>query len=89
MVTLTPGHTGFEKSLAIAYGLAEDGEMNKNGIPSNFLHLSILAAMGGTKLPGILRLMMPLFHLVARLNRKTEFLGKCYVKLVVRKVVDT
>lgn len=71
MVTLTPGHTGFEKSLAIAYGLAEDGEMNKDGIPQKFSHLSILAAMGGTKLPGLLRLMMPVFQLVALLNKTT------------------
>ncbi|MBL7844930.1 MAG: cupin domain-containing protein [Cyclobacteriaceae bacterium] len=68
-VTLTPGHTGFEKSLAIAYGLAEDGKMNKEGIPNKFSHLSILAAMGGTQLPGLLRLMMPVFRLVAWLNK--------------------
>jgi mannose-6-phosphate isomerase-like protein (cupin superfamily) len=71
MVTLTPGHTGFEKSLAIAYGLAEDGKMNKEGIPHSFSHLSILAAMGGTKLPGLLRLMMPVFHVVALFHKRT------------------
>ncbi|MBX2947461.1 MAG: cupin domain-containing protein [Cyclobacteriaceae bacterium] len=74
IVTLTPGHIGFEKSLAIAYGLAEDGEMNKDGIPNKFSHLSILAAMGGTKLPGPLRLMMPIFKMIALFRKRTALM---------------
>jgi quercetin dioxygenase-like cupin family protein len=66
LVELRPGHAGFEKTIAIAYGLAEDGLVKKGGIPKKFSHLAILIINGGTKLPGIFKLIQPLFRWVAR-----------------------
>lgn len=66
LVELRPGHAGFEKTIAIAYGLAQDGLVKKGGIPRKFSHLAILFMNGGTKLPGIFKVIQPLFRWVAR-----------------------
>lgn len=53
-VKLTPGYEGFEHALKIGYGLAEDGHVNKKGMPKSFEHIALLTIMSDTKLPGIL-----------------------------------
>ena len=42
MVTLMPGHTGFEEGLRIVYGLARDGETTQKSIPKKLSHLAVL-----------------------------------------------
>jgi len=69
-VKLTPGHSGFEKAIAIGYGLAADGETNEKSIPRNFSHLSILVASSGTIPAGFFKFLMPLFRWIA--NRRKE-----------------
>jgi len=69
-VKLQPGHEGFEKGIAIAYGLAADGRTNRKGIPKNLTHLSLLVTLTDTIPAGTLSLMMPLFRLFARKARK-------------------
>jgi quercetin dioxygenase-like cupin family protein len=71
-VTLSPGHTGFEKSIAINYGLASDGETNEKSIPNKFSHLSILVAKSGTIPAGFWKFLMPVFRWVAGRQRETE-----------------
>ena len=51
-VELRPGQPGFEKALRVAYGLAADGKVLKNGLPRNPLHLALLLEWGGGRLPG-------------------------------------
>ena len=63
--TIIPGHEGFEKSLAIIYGLASDGLSNKKGIPKSFRHLAIIATMSGTNLPGLFTMIEWIFGIVA------------------------
>lgn len=71
-VELSPAQPGFEKALAIAYGLAADGQVNKKGIPKNFSYVSILTVMSGTSPAGILKVLMPLLRWVARRSYRTE-----------------
>lgn len=72
LVEFRPAQPGFEKALAIGYGLAADGLVNKDSIPKNILHLAVLANMGGTVPIGFIRVMMPLFKLIGRMSKKTE-----------------
>jgi len=71
-VEFRPAQPGFEKAIAIAYGLAADGLVNKKNIPYNFSYLSILVAMSGTIPTGLARMSTPIFRWVANRSRKTE-----------------
>lgn len=66
-VKLTPGSTGFEKGIAIGYGLADDGETNKKGIPKKMDHLAVLLDLTDTRLPGFFSFIMP--YLLRRSKR--------------------
>lgn len=59
-VKLTPGHTGFENSLRILYGLAEDGLTDNNTIPKSLKHAAIIVCMSDMNVPGFLTLIFPL-----------------------------
>ena len=65
-VKITPSCEGFENSLKIAYGLAEDGKANKKGIPKSFSHLALLTTMADTVLPGALSVILPVIKWKAR-----------------------
>jgi len=81
-VKLQPGHDGFEKGIAIAYGLAVDGRTNRKGVPKNFTHLALIVILTDTIPSGVLSLMMPLFRLFAKKARnngtENELLEKYY-----------
>lgn len=70
-VTIIPDHNGFENALAIAYGLARDGETNKKGIPK-FKYLPILVTMADTNLSGILGLLGKYFERRAKKTKSIE-----------------
>jgi quercetin dioxygenase-like cupin family protein len=63
---LKPGHEGFENSLRILYGLAEDGLVNKKGVPKRLQHLAIIACMADMNLPGFFTLISPLLKRIAK-----------------------
>jgi quercetin dioxygenase-like cupin family protein len=65
LIELVPGHTGFEQSLQIVYGLAVDGKVNKQGLPTNIYHLALVFVMGEGRVPGVMSLVMPLFRFLA------------------------
>ena len=69
-VELTPGHRGFEQALQIGYGLAEDGLTNDRGIPKNLVYAGVLMDMGEMRVAGPLRLLVPVFKLLARWGRR-------------------
>jgi mannose-6-phosphate isomerase-like protein (cupin superfamily) len=50
MVTITPAMY-FEELIRIAYGLANDGKVNKHGIPKSIWHTAILFHIGDSFLP--------------------------------------
>jgi len=58
-IKLTPGHERFEHGLAIAYGLAGDGKVNKNGIPKSLDHLAVLMSLTDTGVPGFYSIFQP------------------------------
>jgi quercetin dioxygenase-like cupin family protein len=64
-VKLTPGHTGFENSLRIIYGLAADGLTNNKSIPKSLKHTSIIVCMSDMNIPGLLTLMYPVLKRIA------------------------
>lgn len=66
---IAPGHAGFERTLMIGYGLANDGLVHANGIPKRLDHVALLAVMSDSKLTGVLGLLNPVFALIARRAR--------------------
>jgi mannose-6-phosphate isomerase-like protein (cupin superfamily) len=81
-IKFTPGHSGFEKGLAIAYGLASAGKTNSKGIPKSLTMLAILVVLTDTRPAGTMSILMPVFKwLAARAQRKgitQELLKKYY-----------
>ncbi len=60
-VELTPGHSGFEQSLRIMYGLAHDGKVNDEGMPTNLKYVGVIAHLSEMRSPKfMLKLMQPL-----------------------------
>jgi mannose-6-phosphate isomerase-like protein (cupin superfamily) len=70
LVDIRPGHTGFEQSLQIAYGLAADGKTNAKSLPTNLYHLAVLFVLGEGMVPGVFALLMPVFRMLAARARK-------------------
>lgn len=67
---LRPGHQGHEDMLRIMYGLAQDGQVNKQGIPKDFVTLVLLADMGDVRMAGVFALFNPFFKRIIRRARK-------------------
>jgi len=70
LVELRPGHSGFEKALTVAYGLARDGLASANGLPKNLYHTALLFEWGEGRLPGIFAILEPVFRFLARRARR-------------------
>lgn len=68
---LKPGHEGFENSLRILYGLAEDGLADKTGVPKSLQHKAIIACMADMNLPGFFTLIFPLLKRIARKTKES------------------
>lgn len=64
-VKLKPGHTGFENSLRILYGLAADGLTNNKSIPKSLKHTAIIVCMSDMNIPGILTLLYPILKRIS------------------------
>jgi quercetin dioxygenase-like cupin family protein len=65
-VKLAPGHEQFEHGLAIVYGLARDGQVNKNGRPKNLDHLAVVLSLTDTGVPGLFSVLRPIMRWRAR-----------------------
>jgi mannose-6-phosphate isomerase-like protein (cupin superfamily) len=65
-VRLNPGHTGFENSLRIIYGLASDGLTAKNTIPRSIKHTAIIVSMSDMNLPGLFTFLFPVLRFIAK-----------------------
>jgi len=63
---LTPGHEMFEHGLAITYGLAKDGGLNRDGNPRSFDHLALLLLLTDTGIPGLFSVVQPIMKWRAR-----------------------
>jgi hypothetical protein len=70
-VELRPGNSGFERTLQISYGLANDGLVNQQGLPKSIVHLAILADMSDSVVPGFFARILPIMRLIARHARRT------------------
>ena len=68
-VELRPGSPGFENGLRVAYGLAADGLVLKNGVPRNPLHTALILEMGEVRLPGAYAALGRILGLLAHLAR--------------------
>lgn len=81
-VKLQPGHEGFEKGIAIGYGLANDGMTDKKGKPKSFVHLCLIVMLTDTRLYGAMSILMPLINWIGRRAQKKgiekELLEKYY-----------
>jgi quercetin dioxygenase-like cupin family protein len=69
-ITFTPGNTGAENMLRIVYGLACDGEADKNGVPKSISAIALIGEIGDTRLAGLLSFMSPILKLLAQRARK-------------------
>jgi quercetin dioxygenase-like cupin family protein len=65
-VKLRPGHSGFENSLRILYGLAADGLTNNKSIPKSLKHTAIIVCMSDMNVPGLLTFLYPLLKRMAK-----------------------
>lgn len=65
-IKITPGHEGFENSLRILYGLAEDGLTDNKSVPKSLAHMAIIARLSDSYLPGVMKLLSPVLNLLAR-----------------------
>lgn len=69
-IRITPGHKGFEDSLRILYGLAEDGLTDKKSIPKSLVHVAIIASLSDSYLPGGMKLLSPIFNLLTKIAKQ-------------------
>ncbi len=65
-VELQPASEGFERSLQIGYGLANDGQCKSNGFPKDKLTLALLFDISESNLPG----WMSVFEFILRKQAK-------------------
>ena len=65
-VELRPASRGFEQSLQVGYGLANDGQTKANGFPKNRLALAWLFEISESNLPG----WMSIFEFILRRQAK-------------------
>ncbi|MEO5563363.1 MAG: cupin domain-containing protein [Chitinophagaceae bacterium] len=83
-IRFVPGHEGFEKGLAIGYGLATDGKTNKKGVPKSLTHLALLITLTDTRPAEAMGLLMPVFRWMANSAIKRgvekELLARYYYK---------
>ena len=79
-IEIKPGHEGFENSLRIIYGLAEDGLANKQGIPKSLRHKAIVACMADMNLPGFFTLIFPVLERIAKKAKNSGIEQKLVVK---------
>ena len=78
-VELRPGSRGFEQSLQIGYGLAQDGLCRPNGFPKDRLALAWLFDISESNLPG----WMIIFEFILRKQSK-----KAIAKGIDKKLID-
>jgi quercetin dioxygenase-like cupin family protein len=71
-VEFRPAQPGFEKAIAIAYGLAADGLVNKKSIPHKLSHLAILIVLSDSFPTGIGGFLIPIFRWIAKRFHRTE-----------------
>lgn len=69
-VELQPGHRGFEAALRIAYGLARDGRVLKDGTPRNPVYLALLLELAEMRLPGARGVAAAPLRLIAAIARR-------------------
>ncbi len=72
LVEFRPAQPGFEKAIAIGYGLAADGLVTKKSMPKNIIHAAILVVLSDTSPTGFVKLLIPIFRVIALFSRKTE-----------------
>ena len=81
VVEMRPAHLGFEQTIYIFYGLANDGLTDDEGLPG-MVKLSLLSAMGEMNFPGLTGVALNLFTTVlcayARWNGVEEELLQRY-----------
>lgn len=78
---MTPGHPGFENFLRVLFGLARDGECNRDGIPKRLGDTGLLLEWDPSIIVGKLRLVAPLMRWSARRARargRAEQLARRY-----------
>jgi len=69
-VKLRPGHTGFENSLRILYGMAAEGLTDNKSIPKSLKHTAIIVCMSDMNVPGLLTLLYPLLKRISNKAKK-------------------
>ncbi|KAF2169455.1 hypothetical protein M409DRAFT_52693 [Zasmidium cellare ATCC 36951] len=51
-IRVEPGDEGFEKSIYILFGLARDGQLGKDCLPTNPIYTAVIGSLGGMYFPG-------------------------------------
>ncbi|HTF19765.1 MAG TPA: cupin domain-containing protein [Chryseolinea sp.] len=72
LVQFNPAQPGFERAIAIGYGLAADGLVDKRSIPRDLRHQALLFTMSGMVPSGFGKLLVPLLRLIAATSRRVK-----------------
>ena len=82
-VVIQPGNMGYQLLVSVLNGLARDGKVNKDGLPTNWLIRGYLSVAAGSNVPGFLSWMQPvldrLYKIAMRKGVDKQLLAKYYV----------
>lgn len=82
-VVIQPGNMGYQLLVAVLNGLARDGRVNKDGLPTNWLIRGYLSVAAGSNVPGFLSWIQPLlnwlYRVAIRKGVDKQLLAKYYV----------
>lgn len=82
-VVIQPGNMGYQLLVSVLNGLARDGKVNKDGLPTNWLIRGYLSVAAGSNVPGFLSWMQPvldrLYKIAIRKGIDKQLLAKYYV----------
>lgn len=82
-VVIQPGNIGYQLLVSVLNGLARDGQVNKRGLPTNWLVFGYVSVAAGSNTPGIMSWLQPILNWFYRIAVKRgidkQLLAKYYV----------
>jgi mannose-6-phosphate isomerase-like protein (cupin superfamily) len=82
-VVIQPGNIGYQLLVSVLNGLARDGKVNKDGLPTNWLIRGYLSVAAGSNVPGFLSWIQPLLNRLYKIaiskGVDKQLLAKYYV----------
>jgi quercetin dioxygenase-like cupin family protein len=68
---MVPATPGFENVLRVLYGMAQEGKLNRAGLPKDLTTFALLARWGDTNLPGAMGFLNPIMGWLAKRGERS------------------